>query len=72
MTAREVATWANKARVALVRRDEAIHRMRAEGATLQAIATAAGMTHPGIMKILERTETDDPRPTSAAQREAGR
>lgn len=53
-TAQQVATWAEKARVATVRRDEAIRRMRDEGATLRAIAEAAGMTHPGVARILAK------------------
>jgi transposase-like protein len=41
---------------ALRQRDQAIRDMRAEGASLRDIAEAAGMSHPGVMKILQRTE----------------
>lgn len=54
-TAISVHTWANKARYATERRDEAIHRMRDEGATLRAIADAAGLTHTAIAKILAKS-----------------
>ena len=54
MTAKEVASWARKAREATARRDEEIRRMRDEGATLRAIAEAAGLTHTGVAKILGR------------------
>lgn len=54
MTAKEVASWARKAREATARRDEEIRRMRADGATLRAIAEAAGLTHTAIAKILAR------------------
>ena len=50
----EVAQWAKKAREATARRDEAIRRMRDEGATLRAIAEAAGLTHTAVAKILRR------------------
>jgi hypothetical protein len=49
-----VSYWADKAREATVQRDEAIHRMRAEGSTLRAIAEAAGLTHTAVAKILGR------------------
>lgn len=54
MTAKEVASWARKAREATGRRDEEIRRMRAEGSTLRAIAEAAGLTHTAIAKIVNR------------------
>lgn len=54
--AREVATWAAKAQVATAKRDEAIRAMRAEGATLRAIAKAAGMTHAGVARVLRKGE----------------
>ena len=60
MTAKEVAVWANKARAATLRRDKAIRQMRDEGATLRAIAEAAGLTHTAIARILDR-EADAPR-----------
>lgn len=55
VTAKEVASWARKAREATLRRDEAIHRMHAEGATLRAIGEAAGLSHTAIKKILVRS-----------------
>jgi lambda repressor-like predicted transcriptional regulator len=54
VTAKEVASWSRKAREATLRRDGAIRAMRAEGATLRAIAEAAGLTHTAIAKILSR------------------
>lgn len=59
MTAKEVASWAKKAREATERRNLEIHKMRLEGATLRAIAEAAGLTHTAIAKILK--ERDFPR-----------
>jgi len=53
-TEQAVASWARKAREATSRRDEAIHQMRSEGATLRAIAQAAGLTHTAVAKILAR------------------
>jgi lambda repressor-like predicted transcriptional regulator len=41
-------------RTALEHRDESIRQMRAEGATLRAIAEAAGLTHQAIAKILAK------------------
>lgn len=60
VTAKEVASWARKAREATLHRDEAIVAMRAEGATLRAVADAAGLTHTAVAKILSR-ETDTSR-----------
>lgn len=54
MTAKEVASWAKRAREATLRRDEAIRQMRDEGSTLRSIAEAAGLTHTAIAKILAR------------------
>jgi DNA invertase Pin-like site-specific DNA recombinase len=54
VTAKEVASWAKKARDATVQRDVAIRRMRDEGSTLRAIAEAAGLTHTAVAKILGR------------------
>lgn len=54
MSAKEVASWARKAREATKRRDEAIRAMRAEGATLRAIAEAASLSHTAVAKILAR------------------
>jgi hypothetical protein len=53
-TAQEVARWANKAREATAERDDRIRQMRDEGASLRAIAEAAGLTHTAIAKILAR------------------
>lgn len=55
MTAKEVASWAKRARDATVQRDRAIQQMRAEGASLRTIAEAAGLTHTAVAKILSRT-----------------
>ncbi len=54
MTAKELASQARKAREATARRDQLIHQMRDEGATLRAIAEAAGLTHTAVAKILAR------------------
>ena len=53
-TARQLTSWARKAREATARRDELIRQMRGEGATLRAIAEAAGLTHSAIALILKR------------------
>lgn len=58
-----VTTWARKAREALIKRDDAIRKMRAEGASLRAIAEAAGLTHTAIANItrgVEPTEVATP------------
>lgn len=52
--ARQVASWARKARQATARRDMAIVAMRAEGASLRTIADAAGLSHAGVLRILHR------------------
>jgi len=52
--ARYVAEWARKAREATAARDRWVCTMRDEGATLQKIAEAAGMTHAGVARILRR------------------
>lgn len=52
--AQRVASEAKKARLATQRRDDAIREMRAEGATLRAIAAKAGLSHTAIAKILSR------------------
>lgn len=54
MTPKEVASWARKAREATARRDKAIRAMRAEGASLRAIADAASLSHTAVAKILAR------------------
>lgn len=55
-SARQVALWARKAKEAVEARDEAIRAMRAEGASLRAIASAAGLTAMGVRKILARSQ----------------
>lgn len=52
--AQDVALWARKARDATDRRNDAIRRMHAEGASLRAIGEAAGLSHMAIKKILDR------------------
>lgn len=54
MTAKDVAAWANKARAATLRRDEAIRQMRAEGASWRTIAAAAGLSHMAVSKIVAK------------------
>ena len=54
-TAQQLASQSKRAREATARRDELIRLMRAEGATLRAIADAAGITHTAVAKILART-----------------
>lgn len=54
MSAKEVASWARKAREATKRRNAAIRQMRAEGSTLRAIAEAASLTHTAVAKIIAR------------------
>jgi hypothetical protein len=54
-TARRLAAEAKRAREATIRRDSLILQMRAEGASLRAIAQAAGLTHPAIVKILRKS-----------------
>lgn len=43
---------AKAARQAVLRRNEAIREMRAEGASLRAIAGAAELSHTAVAKIL--------------------
>lgn len=52
--AKAVANWAEKARAATRRRDEAIRQMRAGGASLRAIGEAAGLSHTAVANILNR------------------
>jgi len=54
-TAEQVAEQASKAREATLNRDILIRRMRDEGASLRTIASAAGLSHMAISKILSRT-----------------
>lgn len=51
----QVVSWAKKAREAAVRRDAAIRDMRAEGATLRAIAEAAGLSHTAVARIVAKS-----------------
>lgn len=53
-TEKDVAVWADKARAATLRRDQAIRVMRAEGASLRTIAAAAGLSHMAVSKILAK------------------
>jgi lambda repressor-like predicted transcriptional regulator len=56
-TARErVRRAASDIERATARRDAAIAEMRDEGASLRDIASAAGLTHPGVAKILTRLD----------------
>jgi DNA invertase Pin-like site-specific DNA recombinase len=57
MGAKEVSSWAKKAREATARRDQEIREMHAGGATLRAIGEAAGLSHTAIKKILDREGT---------------
>jgi len=50
----QVRQHAETARYAVAKRDGAIRKMRSEGASLREIATAAGLTHAGVAKILKR------------------
>ena len=53
-TAQLLASQSKRAREATARRDQLIREMRAEGATLRAIAAEAGLTHTAVAKILAR------------------
>lgn len=53
-TAQQLGFQAGKAREATARRDELIVQMREEGASLRAIGEAAGMTAPGVARVLKR------------------
>lgn len=53
-TAEQVASWAQQAREATARRDEMIRAMRAEGATLRAIAAVAKMSKDGVQRVIDR------------------
>jgi DNA invertase Pin-like site-specific DNA recombinase len=53
-TAKDLASWAKRAREATARRDELIRQMRADGASLRAIAEVAGLSHMAISKIVNR------------------
>lgn len=58
-TASQLASWARKAREATARRDTLIRDMRSEGASLRAIAEAAGLTHTAVAKIVAREQLPD-------------
>lgn len=51
---RKVRREADKARKATEARDTAICEMRDAGASLRAIAEAAGITHAGVARVLKR------------------
>lgn len=51
---KDVAVWAEKARAATLRRDQAIRAMRGEGASLRTIAAAAGLSHMAVSKIIAK------------------
>lgn len=57
--AMEVAHHAEMAERHLGERDQAIRAMRAKGASLRAIAEAAGLSPNGVKKILDRNAGDD-------------
>ena len=59
-TAKAIASWAKKAREATARRDDAIRRMRGEGASLRDIAQVAELSHTAIAKILARPYSPNP------------
>lgn len=52
--AQRVKHHAERARRATDARNRAIRDMHAEGATLRQIAAAAGITHAGVKRILDR------------------
>lgn len=54
-TADQLASQARKAREATLRRDELIRQMRDEGASWRTIASAAGLSHMAIKKIVARS-----------------
>lgn len=51
-----VADYAEQVRRATIWRDGWIRKMRAEGASWRQIATAAGMSHRAIQKIVAKGE----------------
>lgn len=65
--ARKVATATERREAAVKGRDEAIVAMRRDGATLQAIAQAAGLSHPTIIDVLRRTPDPTATPTKKAK-----
>jgi len=57
-TAEYLAELAIDIREATAARDNCIQTMRAEGASLGQIATAAGMSRSGVVRVLERRPTE--------------
>jgi hypothetical protein len=53
-TEADLAKTAAKLAAVTARRNELVCQMRAEGATLRTIATAANLTAPGVARILKR------------------
>jgi lambda repressor-like predicted transcriptional regulator len=53
-TAWQLAAAARNLHAAVARRDRLIIQMRAEGASLREIATAADLSHTAVAKILTR------------------
>lgn len=65
-TADQVTYWSAAARTATTRRDHYIHTMRDQGASLRAIAEAAGLTHAGVAHIVnQRGNAKMPPPPAA-------
>lgn len=56
-TAAKLQRAADTLAEAVARRDELVMQMRAEGATIRAIAEAADMSPAGIQRVLERHST---------------
>lgn len=52
----EAAYWAEEAAAAVRARDESIRRAREGGATLRAIADAAGLSHTQVANILKKEQ----------------
>jgi hypothetical protein len=50
----DVARWAQRAREATSRRDEAIRAAREAGVPLRRVAEAAGLSHTAVAKIAAR------------------
>lgn len=55
-TLRDLAATAKRARKETARRDDLIRQAHAEGQSLRAIGEAAGMTAPGIRRVIDRGE----------------
>ena len=53
-TAQQLAKTSRTLREALARRDALIFQMRSEGASTREIATAADLTHAGVLHILKK------------------